>query len=173
MSQFDPDAPMPLPEDEGLTEQQEDVGDTTDVQVVDETVVQVEATPVTLALQRLGESIRDFFRRLVTNTVDNARQLQEDLDDQDSFSIGILDTRHANVVHVLVDDTNGGAPSQYTITFFAWNKESQRFMQHSEFTGRTDRSWRFGEPTERWKAEITNTSGATDDFEAYAEAKRE
>lgn len=99
------------------------------------------------------------------------KEKRETLNDQESMEIELA-TEHATEVDVLVDDQNDGDPSTYDLEFKHWSQERGEYLQWSNQTGETARSWQDTEPSTKTKVILTNTSGAQADYGLVVIAKR-
>jgi len=86
--------------------------------------------------------------------------------------IELPSTTNCNQILLLIDDGNGGEPKNYDIEFHHYNNLQSVYMLHSSYTNETSRSWEDTEPTDQWKAKITNISGDKATYRLFAQGKR-
>jgi len=94
------------------------------------------------------------------------------LEDGESKELELSSTTNCNQILLLIDDGNGGNPAIYDIAFYHYNTPQSIYMLHSSFTNETRRSWEDTEPTDQWKAKITNVSGGSATYRLFAQGKR-
>jgi len=95
-----------------------------------------------------------------------------DLEDGEFGGIELPSTTGCNQILLLIDDGQGGDPGTYDIEFYHYNTPQSVYMLHSSFTNESRRSWEDTEPTDQWKAKITNKSGESATYRLFAQGKR-
>jgi len=94
------------------------------------------------------------------------------LEDGESKELELSSTTNCNQILLLVDDGKGNDPATYDIEFYHYNTPQSVYMLHSSYTSETSRSWEDDEPTDQWKAQITNRSGGKATYRLFAQGKR-
>jgi len=94
------------------------------------------------------------------------------LEDDESEELELSSTTNCNQILLLIDDGDGNDPAPYDIEFYHYNTPQSVYMLHSSFTNETRRSWEDTEPTDQWKAKITNQSGETATYRLFTQGKR-
>jgi len=95
-----------------------------------------------------------------------------DLEGGGMGAIELPSTTNCNQILLLIDDGQGNDPATYDIEFYHYNTPQSVYMLHSSFSTETTRSWEDDEPTDQWKAKITNKSGGKATYRLYAQGKR-
>ena len=95
-----------------------------------------------------------------------------DLEDGETGKIELPSTTNCNQILLLIDDGSGGKPKNYDIEFYHYNTPQSVYMLHSSYTNEESRSWEDDEPTDQWKARITNISGDKATYRLFAQGKR-
>ena len=95
-----------------------------------------------------------------------------DLEDEETGEIELPSTTNCNQILLLIDDGNGNDPATYDIEFYHYNSIEGVYMLHSSYMSETSRSWEDDEPTDQWKAKITNVSGSKATYRLFAQGKR-
>jgi len=95
-----------------------------------------------------------------------------DLEDGETGEIELSSTTNSNQILLLIDDGQGEDPASYDIDFYHYNTPQSVYMLHSSYTSETSRSWEDDEPTDQWKAQITNRSGGKATYRLFAQGKR-
>jgi len=94
------------------------------------------------------------------------------LEDEETLELELSSTTNCNQILLLIDDGEGGDPASYDIKFYHYNTPQSVYMLHSSYDSETSRSWEDTEPTDQWKAKITNKSGTPATYRLFAQGKR-
>jgi len=94
------------------------------------------------------------------------------LEDGETGEIELPSTTNCNQILLLIDDGQGNDPATYDIEFYHYNTPQSVYMLHSSYTNEMSRSWEDDEPTDQWKAKITNVSGSKATYRLFAQGKR-
>ena len=95
-----------------------------------------------------------------------------DLKYEETGEIELPSTTNCNQILLLIDDGKGNEPTTYDIEFYHYNTPQSIYMLHSSYSSETNRSWEDDEPTDQWKAKITNVGGGTATYRLFAQGKR-
>jgi len=95
-----------------------------------------------------------------------------DLEGGETGEIELSSTTNCNQILLLIDDGQGNDPATYDIEFYHYNTLQSLYMLHSSYLSETSRSWEDDEPTDQWKAQITNVSGGEATYRLFAQGKR-
>jgi len=106
----------------------------------------------------------------VWKVIEKAKMI--DLEDEETGEIELPSTTNCNQILLLIDDGNGNDPATYDIEFYHYNSIEGVYMLHSSYMSETSRSWEDDEPTDQWKAKITNVSGSKATYRLFAQGKR-